>query len=94
MAAQLDEAAIGARMNELLDWKRAGDRIQKQFKLASFPRAIGFVTQVAFLAEAARHHPDIDIRYNKVTLALTTHDVGGLSDEDFDLARQIDELLG
>ncbi|KPV49166.1 pterin dehydratase [Kouleothrix aurantiaca] len=94
MAVKLDEAAIGARMDELLDWERAGDGIQKQFKLASFPGAIGFVTQVAFLAEAARHHPDIDIRYNKVTLALTTHDAGGLSDRDFDLARQIDELLG
>ena len=94
MAVKLDEAAIGARMDELLDWQRAGDSIQKQFKLASFPGAIGFVTQVAFLAEAARHHPDIDIRYNKVTLALTTHDAGGLSDRDFDLARQIDELLG
>ena len=56
--------------------------------------AIAFVTQVGFLAEAANHHPDIDIRWRKVTLVLTTHDAGGLSAKDFDLAAQIDEILG
>jgi len=52
------------------------------------------VTQVAFIAEAADHHPDIDIRWRKVALALTTHDAGGLTAKDFDLAAQIDEILG
>jgi pterin-4-alpha-carbinolamine dehydratase (EC 4.2.1.96) len=67
---------------------------RKTFKLPSFPAAIAFVTQVGFLAEAAAHHPDIDIRYNQVRLALTTHDAGGLSSKDFDLAAAIDEIMG
>jgi 4a-hydroxytetrahydrobiopterin dehydratase len=94
MAAKLSDAEIGARLEDLLDWVREGDEIRKTFQLASFPVAIAFVTQVGFLAEAAGHHPDIDIRWRKVTLALTTHDAGGLTQQDFDLASQIDEILG
>ena len=58
---------------------------------ASFPDAVAFVVAVGFLAEAADHHPDIDIRWRTVHLALTTHDAGGLSTLDFDLAARIDE---
>jgi 4a-hydroxytetrahydrobiopterin dehydratase len=94
MAAKLSDTEIGARLEDLLDWVREGDQIRKTFQLASFPVAIAFVTQVGFLAEAAGHHPDIDIRWRKVTLALTTHDAGGLTQQDFDLASQIDEILG
>ena len=94
MAAKLSDAEIAARFEDLVDWEHDGDTIRKTFKLASFPVAIAFVTQVGFLAEAAEHHPDIDIRWRKVSLALTTHDVGGLSEKDFDLAAQIDEILG
>ena len=94
MAAKLNDAEINARLDDLLDWVREGDEIRKTFQLASFPGAITFVTQVGFLAEAAGHHPDIDIRWRKVTLALTTHDAGGLTQQDFDLASQIDEILG
>jgi 4a-hydroxytetrahydrobiopterin dehydratase len=94
MATRLTDAEIEARMEDLVDWTREGAEIRKLFKLASFPGAIGFVTQVAFLAEAANHHPDIDIRWRKVALALTTHDAGGLTVKDFDLAAQIDEILG
>jgi 4a-hydroxytetrahydrobiopterin dehydratase len=94
MAAKLSDSEIEARMQDLVDWTRQGDAIRKTFQLASFPGAIAFVTQVAFLAEAARHHPDIDIRWRKVALALTTHDAGGLTQQDFDLAAQIDEILG
>jgi 4a-hydroxytetrahydrobiopterin dehydratase len=94
MASNLSDSEIAARLEDLADWTREGDQIRKLFKLASFPGAIGFVTQVAFLAEAANHHPDIDIRWRKVTLALTTHDAGGLTEKDFDLAAQIDEILG
>jgi 4a-hydroxytetrahydrobiopterin dehydratase len=94
MITKLSESEIAARMEDLVDWTREGDQICKLFKLASFPGAIGFVTQVAFLAEAANHHPDIDIRWRKVSLALTTHDAGGLTAKDFDLAAQIDEILG
>jgi 4a-hydroxytetrahydrobiopterin dehydratase len=94
MATKLSESEIEARLEDLVDWTREGDVIRKLFKFASFPGAIGFVTQVAFLAQAADHHPDIDIRWRKVALALTTHDAGGLTAKDFDLAVQIDEILG
>ncbi len=93
-ATKLGESEIEARLEDLVDWTRQGDEIRKLFTLASFPGAIGFVTQVAFLAEAADHHPNIDIRWRKVALALTTHDAGGLTERDFDLAAQIDEILG
>jgi 4a-hydroxytetrahydrobiopterin dehydratase len=62
------------------------------FQFEDFPAAMKFVDAVAELAEQAWHHPDIDIRWNKVTLALTTHDAGGLTQKDFDLARQFDQL--
>jgi len=94
MAVKLSDADVEARLSDLVDWKLDGAEIQKTFQLASFPMAIAFVTQVGFLAEAAGHHPDIDIRWRKVLLRLTTHDAGGLSDKDFELAAQIDEILG
>jgi 4a-hydroxytetrahydrobiopterin dehydratase len=67
--------------------------LRKTFVFAGFPDAIAFTVKVAFAAERADHHPDIDIRWNKVTLALTTHDSGGLTRNDFDLAAQADSLL-
>lgn len=92
--SRLNEDAIAARLEALSGWSRKGDMIVKTFKLPGFPAAIAFVTHVAFLAEAANHHPDIDIRWNKVTLALSTHDAGGLTDKDFDLAEKADEVMG
>ena len=73
-------------------WTRRGDDIARTFQFKDFPAAMKFVNAVAELAEAAWHHPDIDIRWNKVMLALTTHDAGGLTQKDFDLARQFDQL--
>ncbi len=94
MATPLADAEIKRRLGELDGWELHGGQIRRTFAFASFPAAIGFVTQVAFLSEAAHHHPDIDIRYNKVALALITHDAGGLTERDFALAAQVDELLG
>jgi 4a-hydroxytetrahydrobiopterin dehydratase len=94
MTTRLNDAEIEQRLGALRDWTRAGDEIRKTFRLGSFPAAIAFVTQVGFLAEAAGHHPDIDIRWRKVTLALTTHDAGGLTQKDFDLAAQVDAMIG
>ena len=94
MATTLSAAEVEARLGALSGWAREGDEIRKTFRLGSFPAAIAFVTHVGFLAEAAGHHPDIDIRWRKVTLALTTHDAGGLTDKDFDLAAQIDAIMG
>jgi 4a-hydroxytetrahydrobiopterin dehydratase len=73
-------------------WSIDGEVLSKTFAHDSFAAAIGFVAAVGVLAEKAFHHPDIDIRYSKVTIALTTHDAGGLTENDTDLATQIDQL--
>ena len=93
MVAKLTDSEVEQRLAALAAWSRTGDEIRRTFQLGSFPAAIAFVTHVGFLAEAAGHHPDVDIRWRKVTLALTTHDAGGLTHKDFDLAAQIDELV-
>jgi 4a-hydroxytetrahydrobiopterin dehydratase len=74
-------------------WERHGDEIQKHFERPSFPDAIAFVVRVGFFAEAANHHPDLDIRWRTVNVALTTHDAGGLTELDLDLAAKIDGIV-
>jgi len=74
-------------------WERKGDAIGKEFIFEDFNEAMGFVNGVARLAEAADHHPDIGISYNKVKIELTTHDAGGLTEKDFLLAKGIDRLV-
>jgi 4a-hydroxytetrahydrobiopterin dehydratase len=86
---RLDEAAIAEALRRAPGWQRAGDVIRRRFEFRDFQQALAFVNRVGALAEAAGHHPDIDVRYNVVTLALTTHDAGGLTAKDFDLARAI-----
>jgi len=86
----LPEAEIAAALAELPGWSRAGAEIEKIFELATFSAAIAFVVSVGFLAEAADHHPDLDVRWRRVRVALTTHDSGGLTALDTDLARQIE----
>jgi 4a-hydroxytetrahydrobiopterin dehydratase len=88
VAPQLDPvfAAIPA-------WQRAGEIISRTYQFKDFPAALKFVNAVGQLAEQVQHHPDIDIRWNKVTLALTTHDAGGLTGKDFALARECDGLV-
>ncbi len=71
-------------------WQLMGGKLVKVVMCASFPGALDFVGEVGRLAESANHHPDIDIRYKTVTLALVTHDSGGITRRDFDLARAID----
>ena len=73
-------------------WKIESGELTRTFEFKDFRAALKFVNQVGELAEAAAHHPDIDIRYNKVRLALVTHDAGGLTSKDFDLAGQIDRI--
>jgi 4a-hydroxytetrahydrobiopterin dehydratase len=73
-------------------WQQHDQTISRTFRFADFAAAMKFVNGVADLAERACHHPDIDIRWNKVTLRLTTHDAGGLTGKDFDLAREADRL--
>ena len=86
----LPDESIAQRLEALPDWSREADEIVKTFELPSFPDAIAFVTRVADLAEKANHHPDLDIRYRKVRVALSTHDQGGITDKDFALAAQIE----
>ncbi|MGD1088750.1 MAG: 4a-hydroxytetrahydrobiopterin dehydratase [Verrucomicrobiota bacterium] len=89
---KLDEAEILLALPSVLDWKMHDATISRTFQFKDFPAAMKFVDAVALLAEEEWHHPDIDIRWNKVTLALTTHDAGGLTEKDFALAKKIDEL--
>jgi len=90
--AKLTAAQIRSALGGRPDWKRTGAAITRTFAFKDFPRAIRFVSRVAELAEKAGHHPDIDIRWNIVTLTLTTHSEGGLTEKDFKLARRFDRL--
>lgn len=88
----LTEEQIQQQLRELKGWTRFGNEIKKTVRLQDFVRAMGFVNSVALLAEKMDHHPDIDIRWNTVHLTLSTHSAGGLTEYDFTLARQIDQL--
>jgi 4a-hydroxytetrahydrobiopterin dehydratase len=85
----LSAAEITSRLQSLAAWQVEGGELVRTFSFTDFRAALAFVNQVGELAEAAGHHPDIDIRYNKVRLALVTHDSGGLTAKDFDLAGRI-----
>jgi 4a-hydroxytetrahydrobiopterin dehydratase len=79
-------------LRALPHWKLEGEEIVRQYQFPDFAAAMIFVNQVAAKAEAAGHHPDIDIRYNKVRLALVSHDKGGLTERDMKMAETIDLL--
>jgi 4a-hydroxytetrahydrobiopterin dehydratase len=89
---KMEPAKIILGLAKLPEWIRAGEIISRTFVFKDFPAAMKFVNEIAELAEQAQHHPDVNIRWNKVTLALTTHDAGGLTEKDFELARQCDAL--
>ena len=89
---KLSDDEVTAALVELPGWVREADMIVKTFELATFPTAIQFVVGVGESAEAANHHPDIDIRWRRVRIALTTHDDGGISAKDFALAYEIESL--
>ena len=89
---KLTAAELERELAALADWRRTGDVIARVFQFKDFPAALAFVNRVAMAAERAWHHPDIDIRWNKVTIALTTHDAGGLTEKDVALARECDTL--
>lgn len=88
----LSQTELASRLSGLSSWKIENGEIVRSFEFPDFRAALGFVNRVGDLAERAGHHPDIDIRYNKVRLALVSHDAGGLTTKDFDLAGQIDAL--
>ena len=90
--ALLDDKEIRNRLDALQGWTRDGDTIRKTYTLDSFAEAIAFVNVIADLAARADHHPDIDIRFDRVACSLSTHSESGLTRKDFDLARQIDAV--
>ena len=90
--ALLTEKQIIAQLKAAKGWDRTGNEIRRTVVCEDFVRAMGFVQSVALLAEKMNHHPDIDVRWNKVILALSTHSAGGLTEKDFELAKQINAL--
>jgi len=90
MAERLSDIAIQRELGNLTGWSRRGDAITKTFQFRNFLTGIDFVSAIAKAAEAADHHPDIDIRYTKITCTLSTHSAGGITQMDLDMARKID----
>ena len=90
--ALLSDIEIQRALGGLPGWSRRSDTLTKTFTLPSFPAAITLVQRVADAAERAAHHPDIDIRYTKVTFALSTHSAGGVTEKDIELAGEIERL--
>jgi 4a-hydroxytetrahydrobiopterin dehydratase len=86
---RLTDEQVEERLAKLPGWKLEGAAIQRVYQFKDFVAAMAFVNELAVLAEEAGHHPDIDIRYNKVTLGLTTHDAGGLTESDAKMAAAI-----
>ena len=89
----LTAAQVTEKLAAMPAWQLAGINIERTVTFPDFPSAIAFVNRVAEAAEKANHHPDIDIRWNKVRLALSSHDTGGLTQRDFSLAGVIDSLV-
>ena len=90
---KLSRRTVRAKVAKLRSWTLRGSVISRSFRFRDFASAMRFVNKVARIAEAANHHPDIVINYNKVRLALTTHDEGGLTRKDFKLASEINKLI-
>jgi len=92
MAERLSDIAIQRELGSLPGWSRRGEVITKTFQFRNFMTGIDFIGSVAKAAEAAGHHPDIDVRYTKIVMSLSTHDSGGITQKDLDLAKQIERL--
>jgi 4a-hydroxytetrahydrobiopterin dehydratase len=90
--AALSKAEIQEKLKAAQGWSQFGKTIQKKYTFKSFMPAIGFVNKIAEAAEKAGHHPDITINYSLVTISLSTHSEGGVTQKDFDLAQQIDQI--
>jgi 4a-hydroxytetrahydrobiopterin dehydratase len=93
MSQLLDAKEIKAALKDVPEWELDKKAIERTFEFDDFAEAMDFVNGVSELAEEMEHHPDIDIRYNKVRIALSTHSKGGLTEMDFDLAERIGNLV-
>jgi 4a-hydroxytetrahydrobiopterin dehydratase len=89
----LNPEQIKAALADLREWGFDGESLTRTFRFADFVHSVGFVEHLAEVAEERQHHPDIDIRYNKVTLRLSTHDAGGVTQRDVELAEAIAHLV-
>ncbi|MFO1500357.1 MAG: 4a-hydroxytetrahydrobiopterin dehydratase [Verrucomicrobiota bacterium] len=90
--AKLSPGQIKEALAKIPEWKKKGAAITRTYEFEDFVPAIKFVNAVARIAEKRQHHPDIDVRWNKVALTLTTHDESGLTEKDFAAAEQFDRL--
>ena len=90
----LSDQDVQARLGGLEGWERDGDAIVRRFEFKDFVGSVDFVNRITPLAEAMNHHPDLAISWNKVTVTLSTHSEGGLTENDFELASQIDGVAG
>ena len=93
MSELISAEELDAALKKCPEWEIEGDTITRTVEFEEFTEAIDFVNDLAEIAEDAQHHPDIDIRYTRVTLVLTTHDVGGVTELDVELAQRIDNLV-
>jgi Pterin-4a-carbinolamine dehydratase len=93
MPAKLSDLEIQRALGSLPGWARRGDVLTKTFTFPAFADGIAFVQRVAKEADAMNHHPDIDIRYTKVVLTLSTHDAGGITENDLALARAVESVV-
>jgi 4a-hydroxytetrahydrobiopterin dehydratase len=94
MKTKLSDLEIRRALASLPGWSRKGEALNKTYSFARFADGIRFVDQVAALADGMNHHPDIDIRYTNVTFALSSHDAGGITQRDLDLATAIEKAAG
>jgi 4a-hydroxytetrahydrobiopterin dehydratase len=88
----LSDEEVQTRLGQLDGWEREGESIRKHFKLDDFKGSVDFVNRITPIAEEMNHHPDVAISWNQVTLSLSTHSQGGITENDFELARRIDSL--
>lgn len=93
MSVKLSDIEIQRLLGAHTGWIRRGNAITRTFEFPTFPAAIAFVNRIAEVAETMDHHPDVDIRYTKVTCSLSTHSAGGITLRDFKLAKAIDEQV-
>src|SRR5204863_8300655 len=87
-----DESQIGERLRELRGWEFEGGWIRRSYKSDGWPTTLMLVNAIGYAAEAAYHHPDLAVTWGRVTVKLTTHSAGGITDKDFALARRIEEI--
>ena len=90
--ARLTDDEVAAGLATMPGWERSGDEIAKEYRLGNFRDSVAFVVRLSYEAEAANHHPDLDIRWNRVRVVLSTHSEGGITAKDLDLAAAVEAL--